>query len=301
MKGILGSFKERYPFIEVDFFGASRHERLVKTLAAYKSGKFLGDIVFSTASHLTEFQAVGLEDLRTLPAMQNVPSAFKDANGTWVGTDLIYWCISYNTKLVKKEELPKTWEDLLTNPKWRGGNLALGNYPNLWAANLWATKGEAWTKEFLTRLFGELKPQLRKEGVTALVQLTAAGEFYGALPTTQKTAYEVSLQGAPIGFTCPAPVPASAGDAVILKGAPNVHAARVFLNWYLSKEGQIAKYAFDYALPLHEGLRIKLLPFPDQILGKEPAYRAENFEQTIMPKLGELWNNLWLGGGRSGR
>jgi ABC-type Fe3+ transport system substrate-binding protein len=33
--------------------------------------------------------------------------------------------MTYNTKLVRKEELPKKWEDLLTDPRWKGKNLAL--------------------------------------------------------------------------------------------------------------------------------------------------------------------------------
>ena len=40
-------------------------------------------------------------------------------HGEWVGTRLNVFVQAYNTKLVKKEELPKTWEDL-TDPKWKG-------------------------------------------------------------------------------------------------------------------------------------------------------------------------------------
>ena len=74
------------------------------------------------------------------------------------------------------------------------------------------------------------------------------------MPSNNKRPYQLKLDGAPIGITCPVPVPASTEDAVILKGG-NVPTAKVFLNWLLSKEGQITQYASEYATPLNSELR----------------------------------------------
>ena len=299
-KLFLAPFRERYPSIKVDYFGSNRASRTIKTLQAYKGGRYLSDIVANVGSFAHEFvKAGGVEPLQNIPGFRNAAEGLRDPDGGWVGTFSIYWCLAYNTRLVKKKDLPKKWEDLLTNPIWKNGNLALGNRPNLFASNLWLDKGEKWTKDYMTRLFTELKPQLRKEGMNALPQLAAAGEFYGVIPSHYKSPYNLVKDGAPLGFSCPEPVPAAVGgSAIILKGAPNINAAKVFLNWLLSKEGQIAQYAATYWTPSHKELiRPEFLPFSDQILGRRHVFINANQMRPFLPELMNFWNDLWLKGG----
>lgn len=301
LKTLFGPFKVRYPFIDIDFFGSNQQTRSVKTLMAYKSGRILADFMTSIGGFITEYRkANALEDLSDLPGFQTIPKEAKDPAGQFVGINQNYWCMSYNTKLVKPEQLPKKWEDLLSNPIWRNGNLGLGNRPQLFAIYLWKAKGEKWTKDYLTKLFTVVRPQLRKEGMNLLPQLVAAGEFLAALPSNNKRPYQLKLDGAPVGFTCPEPVPVSTEDAVVLRGG-NVHTAKIFTNWLLSKEGQVAQYAFEYATPLNLQLRAKLLPFRDQILGKPVVYRSREFEAEVLPELSKFWTDLWLRGGGAAR
>ncbi len=161
-------------------------------------------------------------------------------------------------------------------------------------------KDEKWTQNYLTKLFTEVKPQLRKEGMNLLPQLVAAGEFLAAMPSNNKRPYQLKLDGAPVGFTCPEPVPVATEDAVVIRGG-NVHTAKLFTNWLLSKEGQVAQYAFEYATPLNPQLRAKLLPFRDQILGRTVVFRTREFEMEMMPNLSKFWNDLWLRGGGAAR
>jgi iron(III) transport system substrate-binding protein len=293
-------FRERYPFVAIDYSSPGHEVRAVKTLVAYKTGRIITDIVSGLGGTIYQYrEANALEDLRALPNWKSVVDGAKDPGGFWVGIETLHWCMAYNTKLVKKEELPKRWEDLLANPRWRGGNLALANRPQLWALPLWAAKGENWTKGYLGKLFAELKPQLRKEDMRALLQLAAAGEFQAVIPEAGTMTYKASLTGAPIGFTCPEPVPIAVEENVILKGAGNGYAAKLFLNWQLSREGQLAQFAALQYAPVHRDLqRPEFIPFADQVLGKASSYRAPGLEIEVMPKLEEFWNKLWLGGGR---
>jgi len=298
LKILLGSFKERYPFIEVEFYGSNQEDRSVKTLIAYKSGRVLSDVMTSIGGFIQNYKdADALENLKSIPSFQRLPAEAKDPDGLWTGINQLYWCMSYNTKLIGKQDLPRKWEDFLSLTKWHGGKLGLGNRPQIWALNVWQAKGEKWTKDFLTRLFNEVKPQLRREGLSQVANLVAAGEIYGAVPSNYKRPYQLALEGAPIAYTCPEPVPASVEDTVMLKRSPNPYAAKVFLNWLLSKEGQLSQYAFEYAAPLDKELGPKLLPFADQILGKETSYRDERVAKDLEPKLYEFWNGLWLHSG----
>lgn len=298
-KRFFAPFRERYPFISLEYTGGSQRDRAVKTLVAYKSGRIIGDLVENVAGALImymEFKAA--VDLRNLPSWKNVPEEGRDSNGLWAGMTKNTWCMSYNIRFVKKEDLPKRWEDLLGNPKWRGGNLALANRPTQWALQLWHARGEKWTKDFLTKLFTEIKPQLRKEGINTLPQLVAAGEFHAVIPTMQPHAYELALQGAPVGYHCPEPVPATYGKSLILRGTPNLHATRIFMNWLLSKEGQLARYAIYSSTPAHKELQRKeFIPYAEEVLGKEVSSPDLPFEKKVVPNLIEFWNKLWLSGG----
>jgi len=299
-RDLFGPFKERYPFIKVEFAGANQEGRTIKTLMAYKRGKILSDVLGAVSGFTSEYKKVdALADLRGIPNWKNIPKGAKAQDGSWVGWNIRHWCMSYNTRLVKQEDLPKRWEDLLNNPVWRGGNLALGNRPQLWALMLWKAKGEEWTKDFLTRLFTEVKPQLRKEGMSALVHLAAAGEFHAAVPSNKARTYRRVLDGAPMGFTCPEPAPVSAEDIMILKRSQNINAARLFINWMLSKEGQLAASYARQTTPIREDLQLEeIIPFADNVLGKEVSFRSPELEREVMPMLSKFWDELWLSGGK---
>jgi len=63
-----GSFKERYPFIKIDFTGTNQQGRTIKTLVAFKGGRVLSDVVTSIGGFLSEYEkADALDDIRDIP------------------------------------------------------------------------------------------------------------------------------------------------------------------------------------------------------------------------------------------
>jgi iron(III) transport system substrate-binding protein len=293
-------FKERYPFVKnIEYSRASHEDRAIRTLVAYKNKKIVTDILTGIGGSFFMYKEIdALDDLRKIPTWKNNPKDTSDPEGLWVGMHMRYWCMAYNTKALKREDMPKKWDDLLANPKFRGGNLALGNRPQLWALGLWKANGEKWAKDFLTRLFSEVQPQLRREGMNAMLELLAAGEFHATIPSAEYRTYQKVLDGAPVSYHCPEPVPVAVSEMGILKGAPNINAARLFVNWFLSKEGQIAQYFSDYAPPVHKGLQRKeFVPFAEEILPKKGVFRDPQIELEIQPKLLTFWDELWLRGG----
>jgi iron(III) transport system substrate-binding protein len=292
-------FKERYPFINIEYSRASHEDRAVRTLVAYKNKKILTDIITGLGGSYFMYKEIGaLDDMRAVPNLKNNPPETVDPEGLWVGMHMRYWCMAYNTRNIKKDEMPKRWDDLLTSPKFRNGNLAIGNRPQLWALSLWKANGEKWAKEFLTKLFTDVKPQLRREGMNAMLELLAAGEFYATIPSAEYRTFKKQQDGAPVSYHCPEPVPVAVSEMGILKGAPNINAARMFVNWFLSKEGQIAQYVADYAPPVHKDLRRKeFVPFAEEIIPKKGAFRDPVIEVEIQPKLLAFWDELWMRGG----
>jgi hypothetical protein len=146
----------------------------------------------------------------------------------------------------------------------------------------------------MRRFVREVNPQLRKEGTNALIALTIAGEFEAAIPAAAYRTSQYVAKGAPIAWHCPEPVPLAVSEMGILKGAPHIHAAKIFSNWFLSKEGQIAQFASNNAPPVHRDLQTKnFLVFPDQILGKKIAFRAPDMEKRLSKEMYAAWNPIW--------
>lgn len=290
-------FKERYPFITFDYTRVSYVDRVMSILLAYERGRVMTDVMTGFGGSVGKFEEEhALEGLKDVPNIAKVADkAMRDDNGYWVGHQVTYWCITYNTNLIKPADLPETWDDLLTKPTWRNGHLGLGNRPQLWVAPLWGTLGEAWTSAFIPKLFDTLKPQLRREGVNAMISLTAAGELYANLPGSGYRTRNVAQKGAPVGFHCPAPVPMSINLMAILHGSPSVHAAKLYVNWTLSKEGQIAQYYADRSAPVHVDLQgdEHFIPYAQSIKGKPLAIRSPSLIEDSMDKIFALWNANW--------
>ena len=295
------SFRERYPEIKLDYSVGTFNARAIRPLIAFKEGRSIVDIMtgFGGSVHLYQ-EANALEDLRSLPGFKNpIPGTGDPEGGTWVAMRLRYWCVSYNTNKVNKNDLPKTWDDLLTNPVWRNGNLAIPDIPSIWLTMLWDANGEAWTTNFMIKLFTVVKPQLRKEGTNAVVGLTAAGETPAFIGAADYRVKEHELKGAPVSWHCPEPVPVGVSQLMMLKGSPAPNGSLIFLNWFLSKEGQLAQYVGDNSIPVHKDMESdpRFLPYPDEVIGKKLAIRDEEKIRLEFPKLMAVYGPLWTGAG----
>ena len=293
-------FRERYPDVKINYTRGSLTDRGIKTLVAYQGGRYVADVISSSSNTWIDFKAMdGLTDLRALPNYKLLPKENRDADGMWIGQKITYRCMAYNTNKFKKSDLPKTWDDIITNPIWRNGNIAIPDIPSIWLTMLWDAKGEAWTTNFMTKLFKEVKPQLRKEGTSAVVGLTVAGETPAFIGAADYRVKEYAVKGAPVNWHCPEPVPVGVSQLMMLKGSPAPNGSLIFLNWFLSKEGQLAQYAGDYSIPVHKDLEQDphFLPFPDEVLGKKLAWRDEEKIRVEFPKLMAVYGPLWTGAG----
>ncbi len=264
-------FRDRYPFINVRYERAGTTGRGMQVLVALNEGRVLVDVMTGIADAIFYFiDAKALADLRDLPGFDNIDKDYVAADGTWISHKLSFRCMAYNTDLVKKADLPRTWDDLVNADQWGMGNLALTNNPSSWLLGLWGQFGEAWGTKFTSALFEKLQPQRRKEGLTALTGLAVAGEFHASLPSPEWVAKRYVTKGAPLGYHCPDPVPITLSQIAMLQKSPHANAARLFINWMVSREGQLQQYAVTYEVPVHKALQLpQFVPFADTIAGKK--------------------------------
>jgi iron(III) transport system substrate-binding protein len=288
-------FNERYPFIKVNYTRGDLTVRAVRPLIAFKEKRIIADVITGLGDYVNNFMAIdGFEITTDFPAYDSVDANFKQKDGLWIGAKLRYWCMSYNTDKIKKANLPKTWDDLLSDPDMRGGKLGLANEAQLWLLPLAGPKGDPWMKAAINKLFNEVRPQRRKESVNALQGLVIAGELNAALPAADYRVAQYVRKGAPIGWHCPEPVPSTISEMALIKGSPYTNAAHLFGNWLISKEGQVAQFVADGATPIHKDMQSKeFLAFPEEINGKPIAFLAPERlgdENTVML---DAWNPFW--------
>lgn len=291
-------FRERYPGINVRYNRGATQQRTMQVLVALGQGRVTVDIMTAIADAWSQFKEMkALADLRELPSFKTVDAALVSSEGLWLPHKLSYRCMAYNTDKVKKDELPATWDDLVNSKRWGGGNLALTNNPDSWMLVLWMNKGEAWGQEFLRKLFVDLQSQRRKEGLTALTGLTVAGEFHASLPSPEWTVQQYVAKKAPVNYHCPAPVPMNLSQIVMLEKAPRKNAARLFINWLMSREGQILQYVETAAIPVHKALQTpEFVPFAETTTGKPFYVRDDAMLGTEQAKkMVDTWANYWSG------
>jgi iron(III) transport system substrate-binding protein len=293
-------FKARYPGIEVEYtrgIGAQTQ----KALIAYRTGSIIVDVVAAYDSRADEYRAAGLADVRDLPAYVNLHEEMKTPYGTDAADKMNYWCMTYSMERVKKGELPKTWDELLTAPRLRGGKLGVASNTGQTLLPTLAVKlGEAWSEHWQTKLFGEVKPQLRKETLAATSKLVSVGEFDVVFAVQDYVTERDNKRGMPVAAHCPEPVVGTWGKLGILKASPYVNAAKLYVNWHISKEGQIANYHYGRQVPVHTALaRREFMPYPDEVLGKKTLYRTDDV-LAGQPKVMQRWAHYWQNAGGGG-
>jgi iron(III) transport system substrate-binding protein len=295
----IAPFKARYPFINIDHQRASRMGRFDKPLIAFKQGRVMADLIAAIGGQLKGFKEAGaLLDLNQIPNFKRASVTMRAKDGSWVGEKVKYWCMAYNTKYIKKADLPKTWDDLLTTKAFHNKKIGVTDRPHNWILPLWTNKGAAYARNYITQFFKVVKPQLRKEGARAVVTLAIAGEFHVALPATDYRVAGYAAKGAPIAWHCPEPAPVTVSELVIIKGSPAPNSAKIFVNWFLSKEGQIAQFAATGGSGVHKDLQnAGFSVYPEAIKGKKIALRTADSLLTDFTLALRAWRAGWKASG----
>jgi iron(III) transport system substrate-binding protein len=165
---------------------------------------------------------------------------FKDA-GYWTTSSMNVHVIGYNTKNVAANQLPKTWEDLLA-PSWTGRIMV--NPREQWFAWMLQVMGKEKGLNYM-RALAKQKPAVRRESTAMRAQLVTAGESDLDVDSTYSVLNPLIKKGAPVAWTTLGPalvVPVGYGIAT---KAPHPNAAKLFIDFVLSQEGQRLVLSFD--------------------------------------------------------
>ncbi len=231
---LVAPFEKKYG-VKVVVWRAGSENIVSRTIQESRANRFTVDIVETNGPELESMHRENILQLVKSPYLADLIAPAILPHGEWTGSRLNVFVPAYNTKLVKKADLPRTWEDL-TNPKWKG-KLGIEQEDSDWLAGVFSDIGDARGRKVFKDIVTANGISVRK-GHTLLTQLIVSGEVPLALTVYNYKAEQLKQQGAPIDwFTIGNAIARPNGIAVARK-APHPHAAVLFYDFELSPEGQ---------------------------------------------------------------
>jgi iron(III) transport system substrate-binding protein len=255
-EGLLQDFKREYPGITVQAVTGRGSEMSNRIMAERRAGKFIADVYSGGTNSLfnTLYKGKALDPLKPLLVLPEVTDTSK-----WYGNEHRYADpegkyifafigsasssqLSYNTNLVNPKEF-KSYTDLI-NPKWKGKIVALDpRDTGLGATMQFYFYSPQIGPEYMKKFFGGMDNTYAKNW-QQMTNWLAQGKF--AICMGCKDSQRAKNQGLPVDdfdtthWKEGSSFSAGGGSLAYMNQAPHPNAAKVFINWFLSRKGQIA-------------------------------------------------------------
>jgi ABC-type Fe3+ transport system substrate-binding protein len=237
---IAQGFMKLYPAIKVNYFRANAPQLANRVLTEGQAGKTQMDVLLISFFFLDQLIDASLLEPYCSAERDAFPTEFKDNECLWTLINANTHVIGYNTQLVHRSEAPKNYSDLL-NPKWKG-KMVLEDEGYRWFAYTLDKMGEDKGLALMKRLAAQ-KPQFR-HGDTLTAQLLAAGEFSICVVCYGYRLELMKSKGAPVDWNADEPMTASGSTVSLAKRSLHPNAARLLVDYILSKEGQTLLASF---------------------------------------------------------
>src|SRR5919106_884845 len=230
---ITQAFEKKYG-VKVELWRSSSEKVLQRALTEARAGRHAVDAFELNGPEMEALYREGLLEEFFSPHFKNRPPAAFAKHKHYVADRFNFFTIAYNTNLVKPNEVPNSYEDLL-HPRWVG-KIGIEGSDDDWFASIVKHMGEDKGLAFFRKL-AQMKPQVRT-GHTLLAELVAAGEIPLVATIYNHNAERLMVNGAPIKWKALDPTFGRPNAVAVTKNAPRPHAALLFVDFMLSPEGQ---------------------------------------------------------------
>lgn len=277
VKVMTDAFEKKYG-VKAKVFRTSSEKVLQRGVTETRAGRNDVDI-FETNG--PEMEALVREKILTpviSPTLNDLIPEAKFKHGAWVGSRLNIFAFAYNTNLVKKDELPKTYEDLL-NPRWKG-RLGIEAEDSDWFSGVVQQMGEAKGLKLWKDIVAANGVSVRK-GHTLLTNLVASGEIPMAITVYNYKAEQMKNKGAPLDWFIIPPAIARANGVGVAAKAPHPNAALLWYEFEISEEGQKILFSRDF-VPTNQKVETKLNKFPIKFI-----------DSAVILDQGQKWEKLY--------
>ncbi len=279
---LLDGFEKKYG-IKINNWRASGEKVVQRAIIEAKADHHVVDVIQVGSGMEMLYREKLLEEFYS-PYFKDIPAAALPKHRHYAPDSFYFYVVAYNTKLVKPDQVPSSYEDFL-KPKWPGGfGLDVGDID--WFAAVVKAMGEEKGLDYFKKL-AATKPQLRS-GHTLIAELIASGEIPVSIDAFNHSVQKLKDKGAPVDWK---PLPPTFGrpqSIGLAKDAPHPYAALLFADFVLSKEGQ--QITQDSGrVPSSTAVESPLNKFEYQLI--DPAIVLDEWD-----KWEKTWADLFLGG-----
>ncbi len=265
-------FQAKYPFLNVVLYRTGVGALTSRILLEARAGKHDWDVVGGGGELFVPLMEAKLIAQYRSPEAKMIDDDLVDRNGYWTAYTGTPFVLGFNTNLVKRQEVPKTYDALL-DAKWQGRKIGVDASAGVLHALM-----PSWGKEKAIAYFRQLAAQSPTpiDGTSIIAQLLAAGEF--ALAFGSAHLFEIlNRKGAPVDWLPLEPVVIRVVPTMLAAKPRHSDAGKLLYDFLIAKEGQGVIRSAN-RIPV----RKDVLPDPPRLL--------QGYKRVIMYP--ELYKNL---------
>lgn len=230
---LVAAFEKKHG-IKVSVWRSGKNKVLQRVITEAQAGRHEVDFVLNPSPEMEALHREKLLQPVRSPVQDELIPAALPAHREWAGMRVYVFAQSYNTQKVRRDELPRTFGDLL-DPKWKG-RLGIEAKQSEWFQAVVETMGQEKGLKLFSDLVAVNQPSLRN-GNSLLNNLVISGEVPFALNVYSYLPEQAKANGAPIDYIMLSPTIAYTDGIGIVRKAPHPHAATLFYDFMLS-DGQ---------------------------------------------------------------
>ncbi len=280
---ITEAFEKKYG-VKTLLWRSSSEKVLQRAVTEARAGRFACDVLETNGP---EMEALAREKLLAefySPHFKDLPAAAFPRHRLYVADRFNFFTIGYNTNLVKPEEVPNSYQDLL-HPRF-AGKIGIEAGDTDWFAALVKAMGEEKGLAFFRKL-AESRPQMRT-GHTLMAELVSSGEIPLTATIYNHNIERLTVKGAPVKWKALTPTFGRPNAIGVVPRAANPHAAMLFTDFMLSLQGQTLLKERN-RVPANLAVETNLNKFAFEMI--DPVITLDEAE-----KWDKLWSDLFLKG-----
>ena len=227
------AFEKKYG-IKVEIWRAVSEKIVQRVVTEGRAKRHAFDVVETNAPELEALARENLLGAFHSPYFADLPPFALPPHRQWAADRMTIYGVAYNTNVIKREDLPKTYEGFL-DAKWKG-KIGVEATDGDWMSTVLKAMGNERGTAFMRRL-ADMRPDVRK-GHILLAELVSAGEVPVGLTIYQSNATTLKRRGGPIDWVALDPVITRPQAIGVAKHALHPHAALLFADFVLSPDGQ---------------------------------------------------------------
>ena len=292
VRPLIKAFQGYAPGVQVKYVRADGLALVVRLTNESRAGRVQAD-AWSMVDGVGALLQSGIAAPYEIPNASGLPAGLVDRDRRWVATNTGVRSAAYNTQIVPKEHAPKSYEDLL-DPRWKGkivwnpkSMTGAWGFISTVLRGMGEERGTAYLRALAKQEIVPLPIAIR-----AVLDRVIAGEYAIGLEMNNTHAAISAAQGAPVKWVPLNPVSETLQVSGITKGAAHPNAAKLFIDFMVSKAGQNVFRDNDY-LPMHPDIPAKIPELrPEQGGYKSVVYTPDNLEVDV-PRWAKIYDDLF--------